>query len=348
MHRRNNLLKLLVVLGGSCCVMPAAAAVLDNFNGYTVGTVGTGATGGVWTAIGADSGTMQNESGNLLMSIGSASTNSGTFRALPSNIPDATAATTIFMRLRANAATVNTSLGVSDVLAPTSADDFGVFEPQMRMINTAGADVRFEARNGGAFTSLNTPITLGQWYNVWMVINTSTDTWDAYINTGTANATAGDLKLANIGFRNGVAANPLTTLLVYGGAGGVLAGSIDDININSGLNLTNFTPATLIPGDTDGNGTVQYPQDFNPIRDNFQKSVALRTQGDLNRDGIVEFADFREWKAAFLAGGGSLEGIDLSFATVPEPSSACLLVLVASMLGIGSRHCRPEPRRSGC
>jgi len=341
MFCRNNLVKLLIVLSGGCFVLPAQAAVLDTFNGYTVGTIGTGATGGVWSAIGPDSGTLQNESGNLLLSSGAAVGNSGVFRAIPGGIADATAATTVFMRVRANAATVNTSFGLSDIVAPTSPDDFGVFEPQFRMINTAGADLRFEARNGGVFASLSTPITVGQWYNVWMVVNTNTDTWDAYINTGTANATAGDLKLANIGFRNGVAANPLTTFLVYGGAGGVLAGSIDDIYINAGLNLTNFTPPEFVPGDTDGNGVVEYPQDFNPIRDNFQKTVALRTQGDLNRDGKVEFADFREWKSAFLAGGGSLEGINLNFAGVPEPTSACLVTFAAALMTtFGSRHRR--------
>ena len=210
------------------------------------------------------------------------------------------------------------------------------------MINTGGADLRFEARNGGVFAPLSTPITVGQWYNVWMVINTTTDTWDAYINTGMADATAGDLKLANIGFRNGVAANPLTTFLFYGGAGGALAGSIDDIYINSGLNLTNFTPPSFLLGDTDGNGTVEYPQDFNPIRDNFQKSVALRTDGDLNRDGIVDFADFREWKNAYLGGGGSLAGLNLSFSptsAVPEPASACLAIFAAALLGlVGNRR----------
>ena len=60
------------------------------------------------------------------------------------------------------------------------------------------------------FQSLLSRLTVGQWYNIWMVVNNSTDKWDAYVNTGTANATAGDLKLSNIGFRNGAAANDLT------------------------------------------------------------------------------------------------------------------------------------------
>ena len=191
------------------------------------------------------------------------------------------------------------------------------------------------------FQTLVSPITQGQWYNVWMVVNNTTDTWDAYVNTGTANATAGDLKLSNIGFRNGVATNPLTHFDLFGGAGGILGESVDDIYINAGTVLTNFSSPPLMLGDTDGDGVVEYPEDFNPIRDNFQKLVALRTQGDLNRDGKVEFLDFREWKNAFLAGGGSLVGIDLSFVGVPEPTSACLVTFAVVLFGtFGNRRRR--------
>ena len=114
-----------------------------------------------------------------------------------------------------------------------------------------------EGRNGGAFQTIMSPITTSQWYNVWMVVNNSTDTWDAYVNTGTANATAGDLKLSGIGFRNGAAANPLTHFDVFGGAGGILGESIDDIYVNSGVVLTNFTSTPLVLGDTDGDGVVE-------------------------------------------------------------------------------------------
>ncbi len=90
-----------------------------------------------------------------------------------------------------------------------------------------------------AFVNLLSPISVGQWYNVWMVVNNSTDKWDAYINTGTANATVADLKLSNIGFRNGAAANDLSFVSVFGGAGGVLGESVDDIYISSGVDLSN-------------------------------------------------------------------------------------------------------------
>lgn len=240
------------VLIATCmaCVNVAATSyggLIDNFQTYNTGLVSGGATSGVWTSLAAagnvDTGTIQNEGGNLILSTSAASQNSGVFRALPSAIPGGTTATTVFMRVRANGTGVNHSFGLSDVAAPTDANNFGVFEPQFRMINTSGANLRFEARNAGSFVSLNTPITLGEWYNVWMVINTATDTWDAYIKSGAGSATAADLKLANIAFRDGTDSNTaLSTFLVYGGGGGDLAGSIDDIYIINGVDLTNPVP----------------------------------------------------------------------------------------------------------
>jgi uncharacterized protein (TIGR03382 family) len=122
------------------------------------------------------------------------------------------------------------------------------------------------------------------------------------------------------------------------GASGNLEGSLDDIHLSAGQVLTNFTPVPPTAGDTDGDGIVEL-SDFNPIRDNFQKLVALRTEGDLNRDGRVEFLDFREWKTAFLSGGGSLEGLDLSFlSVVPEPATGTLALLLAAVVGAISRR----------
>jgi hypothetical protein len=88
----------------------------------------------------------------------------------------------------------------------------------------------------------------------------------------------------------------------------------------------------LVPGDTDGNGTVNFA-DFGPIQTNFRKSVTSRAQGDLVPNGTVDFADFREWKGAFLGMGGSLEGLDLGLiASVPEPTTGLLLSIAAAVL----------------
>ena len=56
--------------------------------------------------------------------------------------------------------------------------------------------------------------------------------------------------------------------------------------------------------------------------------VDARTDGDLVRNGIVDFADFHQWKAAFVGAGGSLAGVDLGFlASVPEPGTLALLLV---------------------
>jgi hypothetical protein len=84
-----------------------------------------------------------------------------------------------------------------------------------------------------------------------------------------------------------------------------------------------------VPGDTDGDGIVEL-EDFNPIRDNFRKPVATRSQGDLVVNGIVDFDDFRQWKTAFLGGGGSLAGTDLNLGSVPEPGAMLLAIFGVS------------------
>jgi len=88
-----------------------------------------------------------------------------------------------------------------------------------------------------------------------------------------------------------------------------------------------------VPGDTDGDGDADL-DDFPPIRDNFRKMVSSRAEGDLERNGVVDFLDFRQWKTAFLGGGGSLAGVDLGFvSSVPEPSAAVLAL--GGLMGLG-------------
>jgi hypothetical protein len=93
-------------------------------------------------------------------------------------------------------------------------------------------------------------------------------------------------------------------------------------------------PSTpILPGDTDADGNPgEFPDDFEPIRANFRNAVATRNEGDLVPNGIVDFDDFRQWKAAFLAGGGSLADVDISFGpSVPEPASAAVVLLAISL-----------------
>lgn len=126
-----------------------------------------------------------------------------------------------------------------------------------------------------------------------------------------------------------------------GGVAGIergFVGLLDDVRIyNHALSITEIT-AIMTPGDppvlgdTDGDDVVEFEDDFGPIRDNFRNAVSSRAQGDLVPNGRVDFDDFRQWKTAFVGAGGSLEGLNLNFGNVPEPSAVALALM--ALLGV--------------
>ncbi len=100
-----------------------------------------------------------------------------------------------------------------------------------------------------------------------------------------------------------------------------LRGLIDEVRIsNVARSATQFIfNSGLLACDVDGvNGCTI--DDFNIIKSNFFKTGQTRNQGDLNGDQIVEFADFRIWKAAAGPGFASV-----TLAGVPEPGSLLLI-----------------------
>jgi hypothetical protein len=85
-----------------------------------------------------------------------------------------------------------------------------------------------------------------------------------------------------------------------------------------------------VVGDADGNGVVD-ELDFFLISDNLSNNVLIGTNGDVDFDGVVTFADFRLWKgvaspAALMAAG---------FA-VPEPGTVALLAGIVGLCAAGS------------
>jgi glucose/arabinose dehydrogenase len=92
--------------------------------------------------------------------------------------------------------------------------------------------------------------------------------------------------------------------------------------------------ASFLPGDVDGINGVTL-DDFEIIRDHFFTSVTQREDGDLNFDGFVDFADFREWKRNTFDGGAAVAPA----LPLPEPVSISLLWLpVIASVGKGRRH----------
>lgn len=106
-----------------------------------------------------------------------------------------------------------------------------------------------------------------------------------------------------------------------------------------------------VTGDVNGNGQIDEivtgtdPSvcDFCAIRDNWLETndsfgmQLARTDGDLNLDGTVSIADFREWKDAYLAVWGNEQAVlaaaaSLGNVSVPEPST--LFTLGVGLVGI--------------
>jgi hypothetical protein len=118
----------------------------------------------------------------------------------------------------------------------------------------------------------------------------------------------------------------------------------DELRIGSTYaDVTGNMVIPILPGDTDGDGIPgEYPDDFEPIRMNFRQPVTLRSQGDLVSNGVVDLDDFRQWKTAFLAGGGALAEVDLSlFSNVPEPATLVTVLAAAAILFMAPRR-RPQ------
>jgi hypothetical protein len=95
----------------------------------------------------------------------------------------------------------------------------------------------------------------------------------------------------------------------------------------------------LVAGDVNGDGAVNI-NDFHIIRSNLFKTGQSRAQGDIvGGNGVVDFADYREWKIRAGAGGA---GASLS---VPEPGAWLLLAIGASLLA--SRRGKRSSLQSG-
>lgn len=160
--------------------------------------------------------------------------------------------------------------------------------------------------------------------------------------------------------------DPLSSFLYQWGTNGRLVDSANfafttvavDQEVTFMLDLDkgaiSLTSGTFLPGDTDNDLTVEFEDDFGPIRDNWLRQTFLRAEGNLDNtgdsEGVVDITDFRQWKDACTMVGCATgpmiaESFALLGASVPEPSSMGLaLVFVSGLLAGGLRRNRGSRR----
>jgi hypothetical protein len=109
--------------------------------------------------------------------------------------------------------------------------------------------------------------------------------------------------------------------IAFGAGATPQSGAIDVDFFGWAPGVTPPVPAGL-PADFNDDDMVDLI-DFGILRDHFQQAVTSFGEGDANRDGFVDFRDFRVWKS-------NRTDVDGAAATVPEPWAGTL-ALVASI-----------------
>ena len=251
-------------VGGEGIPTQASQLVIDDFSSYSTGSVRNVADP-PWNAHGGTQFVaIENFIGDNVLTYGWSSQNRGTSRPVPAaaSFGDDQIAT-LFFRANSKSDDPDHSFGLGDQVN-TGGVDFPDFEAQVRLRSDTAGVYAIDARDGGSFTStLATGLSPNSWYNFWMVIDQTTDTYDIYMNTGTADASGAHQIASGLNFRNGTT-DSLNQLLGYAGPGGVDFGvRIDDITYLQGMDLSNplaglnptleFLPETLT---VDGNADL--------------------------------------------------------------------------------------------
>jgi hypothetical protein len=122
------------------------------------------------------------------------------------------------------------------------------------------------------------------------------------------------------------------------------------VNAQMPVSLTTYQPvappnilSAPVPGDYNGDAVVTI-DDYLRWRADFGSTTRLAADG--NGNGIVDAADYVIWRNVYLGSGGNGSSVGNS-ATIPEPSSSMLFVIV--MISIAGRFIsgsRPRGNRS--
>ncbi len=231
-----------VIRVGDAGMSAPARFTVDDFESYATGNLRDVASP-PWTAH-EDTGfaDIEDHWGNQVLTYGWSDNYRSASRTMPEDgeISDSETAT-FFFRFNAKVDDPDVSFGLGTV-ANTNGTTFSNYETQLRIVEGAtSGTIQIDARDGSGFSSiLSSGLSLDSWYNIWMVIDQTTDTYDIYMNTGTADATvANKLNSSPLAFRNGTT-EVLDEILAYGGpASADNTVRFDDLTYLNGIDLTN-------------------------------------------------------------------------------------------------------------
>lgn len=237
-------------VGGDGLGTPSTQAQVDDFESYSTGLVRDVASP-PWTAHDNSSSVaiQQEAGGNNYLTIGDTSN----FRAASRDLPAAMQVqndevATLFFRFNSQTDAPNSSFGLGDQ-ATNNGAQFSDYEAQLRLIQgPAAGQIEINARNGGSFTGLLATVADDTWYNVWMVVDQTSDTYDLYMNTGLADADNTNLIASGLNFRNGTSASLSSLLAMAGPANLNYAVRYDDVYFGSGSDLSNPLGGLVLSG----------------------------------------------------------------------------------------------------
>jgi hypothetical protein len=173
---------------------------------------------------------------------------------------------------------------------------------------------------GGANWSSPVTPSRGGPIDLRIILDTTTAAWNVEWQARVPSAPSfTSLRTASL------AANPTIHAVGYtASATSVVSADIEQFTLTTSGNV-------YPPGDIDQDGDADL-DDLTTIRANFGQAKFLPSEGDLNSDGTVNYADFRVWKQAYPL-GATFSGLG-----VPEPSSAAIgLIGMAMAAGVARR-----------
>lgn len=157
--------------------------------------------------------------------------------ALPAAITDGTVATAFYRIYVPAGNNPDCSIGITDTASPTGT--WGDLEAYVTAAGSGPSTYTLRARNSGSNTDIST-INADTWYNIWLVIDASADTYDVYVTTGSDDATGTTPLADNFVFREGLATENLVGFQVFGRSDATTSRAVlvDDLSVTTGVDIT--------------------------------------------------------------------------------------------------------------